>query len=69
MGIFPLKSIILTEGKRKQQVRKNKQQKTLSKQETDPSEKKEVLERPSTRKDMREKGHEQKSENHKSKQE
>lgn len=35
MGIFPLKSIILTEGKRKQQVRKNKQQKTLSKQETD----------------------------------
>lgn len=33
-----------------------------------PSEKKEVLEKPSTRKDMGEKGHEQKLENHKEEQ-
>lgn len=43
-------------------MRKNKQDKTLSKQET-ANDKKEGLERLSTRKDMGEKGHEQKLEN------
>lgn len=44
-------------------MRKNKQEKTKSKWETEQVTEEEALERPSTEKDMGEKGHEQKLEN------